>query len=96
MKEIATGRGILKYRMPNIPEAFIVLEKSGISSGETSTLLLKGNIINSMEKFVDFSAIEGVTKYEELLNDVDNMIIPLGEIADEIILKTFAVFKKKN
>ena len=96
MKEIITSKGVLKYRMPNILEAYDVLESSGISSGESSTLKLKRNIIGIMAPFIDFSSIEGVSSYSELLDDVENMISPLSEIADEIILKSFSVFKKNN
>ena len=38
MEEIVTDKGILKYRMPNILEAYDLLEASGISNGEVSTL----------------------------------------------------------
>lgn len=95
MLEKKTEKGILKYRMPNILEAYDILEVSGISAGETSALKMKRNIIASMHNLLDFSLIEGVSSYEELLNDLDVMLIPLGEIADEIIFKSFEVFKKK-
>ena len=95
MNEIETSKGILKYRMPNILEAYDLLEASGISNGETSTLKLKRNIIKEMVYLVDFSGIEGVESYDQLLEDIEDMITPLSLIADEVILKSFAVFKKK-
>jgi hypothetical protein len=95
MNEIETSKGILKYRMPNILEAYDLLEASGISSGETSTLKLKRNIIKEMAYLVDYSLIEGVESYDQLLEDIEDMITPLSLIADEVILKSFAVFKKK-
>lgn len=95
MNEIETSKGILKYRMPNILEAYDLLEASGISSGETSTLKLKRNIIKEMSYLVDYSLIEGVESYDQLLEDIEDMITPLSIIADEVILKSFAVFKKK-
>lgn len=95
MEEIVTDKGILKYRMPNILEAYDLLEASGISNGEVSTLKLKRNIIKEMKYLIDFSDIEGVETYDQLLEDIETMITPLSIVADEVILKSFAVFKKK-
>ncbi len=95
MEEIVTDKGVLKYRMPNILEAYDLLEASGISNGEVSTLKLKRNIIKEMKYLIDFSGIEGVETYDQLLEDIETMITPLSIVADEVILKSFAVFKKK-
>jgi hypothetical protein len=86
----------LKYRLPNILEAYDILEASGINRGNVNALKLKRNIISSLGVLVDYSLIEGVHSYEDLLNDVDDMLLPLGEIADEIIVKIFDIFKKKD
>ena len=94
--EKQTAKGILKYRMPNILEAYDILEVSGIADSKPSQLKMKRNIIASMGYLIDFSSIEGVNSYEELLLDTEDMIVPLGEIADEVILKAFTAFKKKN
>ena len=94
-KEIETSKGVLKYRMPNILEAYDLLDTSGIQLG-VSTLKLKRNIIDSMGPMIDYSGIEGVDSYQNLLTMVDDMVMPLGAIADEIIMKTFDAFKKKN
>lgn len=94
--EIETDRGILKYRMPNILEAYDLLDASGITSGEASNLKLKRNIISAMEVFIDFSGIEGVETYSDLLNDTENMMQPLSDISDIMIAKCFSVFKKKT
>ena len=94
--EKQTEKGILKYRMPNILEAYDILEVSGITDSKPSQLKMKRNIIASMSYLVDFSEIEGVGSYDELLMDTENMIVPLGEIADEVIVKAFNAFKKKN
>ena len=96
MKEIITEKGIIKYRMPNILEAYDLLEKSGVTQGESSSIKLKRNIIEHMESLIDYSEIEDCKSYGDLLLNVDQMLLPLGEIADELITKTFAVFKKKN
>jgi non-canonical (house-cleaning) NTP pyrophosphatase len=92
--EKQTEKGILKYRMPNIVEIYDLLDKSGITSGESSTLKLKKNIIEAMGAMVEFSPM--YESYEELLNDTDNMIFAISEIADEILEKAFGAFKKKT
>lgn len=94
MKEIQTSRGVLKYRMPNILEAYDILEASGITTGSSSTIMLKRNIIASMGVLLDFKEL-GFSSYEELLNDTDEMLESVSTIADEVILKTFDAFKKK-
>ena len=95
--EKTTSKGVLKYRMPNILEAYDILDASGVSgSHKVSPVTLKRNVIQSMQPIVDFSAIEGASKYEDLFDMVDDMIAPLGEIADEVIIKTFDAFKKKT
>ena len=96
-KSIETGKGILKYRMPNLIEAYMLLDASGITSGEKITTVgMKKNVIVAMEPIIDYSGIEGAFKYIDLFDMVDEMIIPLGDIADEVIIKTFDAFKKKS
>lgn len=90
-----TEKGVLKYRMPNLLEAYDLLEDSGVSD-KVSNLKLKRNIIKSMESLVDPSQIHGAPSYAELLNEVECMAGPLSEIADEIILKAFGAFQKKS
>lgn len=94
--EKITEKGVLKYRMPNILEAYDILDASGVSSGAKTAVSLKKNVILAMECIVDYSGIEGVTKYSDLFDMVEEMITPLSEIADEVIIKTFEAFKKKN
>lgn len=93
--EKETSKGVLKYRMPNILEAYDLLEASGINNGSGSTLMLKRNIIKAMAPMIDFSGVEGISSYEDLINDTENMLLPLSDIADEVIMKTFDAFKKK-
>lgn len=95
-KEIKTEKGILKYRMPNILESYDILESSGVTEGKPSQLKMKRNIIASMGHLLDFSDIQEYTTYEDVLNDTENMIVPLGEIADLVIIKAFSAFKKKS
>ena len=94
--EKQTDKGVLKYRMPNILESYDILECSGITEGKPSQLKMKRNIIASMGYLIDFSEIKEVSSYDDLLNDTENMIVPLGEIADEVIVKAFSAFKKKS
>jgi len=92
-----TDKGVLKYRMPNILEIYDILDSSGIYDKEKkSQLRIKGNVLKSMGFLIDFSGIEGVESYEQLLEDADCMMVPLASIADEVMLKTFDVFKKKS
>jgi hypothetical protein len=91
-----TEKGILRYRMPNILESYDILECSGITEGKPSQLKMKRNIIASMGYLLDFSEIEEFKSYDDLLNDTECMIVPLGEIADEVIVKAFSAFKKKS
>lgn len=93
--EKKTDKGILKYRMPNLLEAYDLLEDSGVSE-KVSNLKLKRNIITSMERLIDTSGLEGSPSYNDSLDDIDVMAGPLSEIADEIILKAFGAFKKKS
>lgn len=94
--EKQTEKGVLKYRMPNVLEVYDLLDLSGVNNGITETLKIKRNVIQHMSALVDFSGIEGVSSYEELLNMPEDMILPLSDIADEVIAKIFEVFKKKN
>jgi hypothetical protein len=92
-----TAKGILKYRMPNILEAYDLLESAGQGGAiKPSILSMKRNIISSMGSLVDFSSVDGVKSYDDLLTLTDDMIQPLSDIADEIIVKTFDAFKKKS
>jgi len=95
-KEKETSKGVLKYRMPNILEVYDLLEDSGFATGEKSPLKLKRNIIKLLEPFLDMSGIEGAEKFDDLISMVDDMAIPLSEIADEVMGKSFSAFKKKN
>jgi hypothetical protein len=96
MFEKVTESGVLKYRMPNILEAYDILEDSGFSSGVTSPLKLKRNIVKILGPMLDISGIEGAESYDDILNMTDSMAVPLSEIADEIMTKAFGAFKKKS
>lgn len=94
--EKQTEKGILKYRMPNVLEVYDLLDLSGVNNGVSETLKVKRNVIQHMSALIDFSEIEDVKSYEDLLNIPEVVMIPLSDIADEVISKIFEVFKKKN
>jgi hypothetical protein len=93
--EKQTNKGVLKYRMPNILEVYDLLDLSGVNNGVNETLKIKRNVIQHMYSLIDFSGIENASSYEELLNMPEDMMLPLSDIADEVIAKIFEVFKKK-
>lgn len=94
-KEIKTDKGVLKYRMPNILEAYDLLDLSGLADGGNQ-IKVKRNIIKGMGELVDFSGVEGILSYEELFDHLDDMIGPLNEIAGEVLAKLLASLKKKS
>lgn len=94
--EKQTDKGVLKYRMPNILELYDLLDASGVNGGMSEILKVKRNVIANMGSLIDYSEIDGANSYEELLNMLDVMIIPLSDIADELITKILDVSKKKN
>jgi len=95
-KEIKTERGVLKYRMPNIIEAYSFLGLIKVLEPGINSLTVKGNAIEHLHIFLDYSQLKGVSSYEDLLSDVTDMSESLGEIADEILAKALEVFKKKT
>ena len=82
--------------MPNVLEVYDLLDLSGVNNGVSETLKVKRNVIQHMSALIDFSEIEDVKSYEDLLNIPEVVMIPLSDIADEVISKIFEVFKKKN
>ena len=95
-KEIVTDKGILKYRMPDALESFDLLDASGVNDGVVKILHLKRNMIAAMENLIDYSELEGINTYKDLLIDIDISLRCLSQIADEVIEKTFEAFKKKT
>lgn len=93
--EKKTTKGLLKYRMPNIIEAFDLLDLSGVAEGNSNNLKLKKNIIMGMSELVDVSEMEGISTYSDLLNELD-LISEISSIADEVIVLAFGAFGKKK
>lgn len=91
-----TDRGVLKYRMPNAIEIYDIIEACSFSNGKTSIIQSKKNVMLMLDRYLDYSGIEGVESYDQLLEDVEVFTIPLSEIVDEILSKVAVVFTKKN
>lgn len=94
--EKQTDKGVLKYRMPNVLEVYDLLDASGVNNGTVDTLKIKRNVIASMGSLLNYSDLSEVSSYEDILSNPEDMILPLTEIADEVIEKIFTVFKKKT
>jgi hypothetical protein len=95
MREIKTELGPLKYRMPNLIEIYDLLDKSDAVANGNRPFKIKREFIKNMSDLVDFSAIEGVSSYDELLLKTDEMANPLSQIADEVFIKVSGIFEKK-
>jgi hypothetical protein len=99
--------GTLKYKLPNIPEAMMLLGKMGINSKSFSgkkamdenELIYLAKLINELDPFIsDINLnIDGkiVTTYDELLKHFC-MMIYLSEIAGEIFKSLNFSDKKKS
>ena len=95
-KEIKTEKGILKYRMPNIVEAYKFLGKIGVFKKDQDMGEIKGKAIEELAIFLDIKGIPNVATFDDLLVDIEKMAEPLSDIADEVLRKALLVFKKKT
>lgn len=95
-KEIKTEWGILKYRYPNVLESYELLNLSGVSSGESDVFTVKKNILANIGNLFDLSQMEDAKSYNDLINDPDKFMDILNTIADELTIKIFMVFRKKD
>lgn len=94
MLEKQTDKGVLKYRMPDILEVYDLLEISSLAD-KGNLLKTKKKIIKEMGPMLDFSGLEGINSYEDILKDFDTFALVTSEIADEILVKIVSVFRKK-
>jgi hypothetical protein len=92
--EKQTDKGILKYRMPNMLEAYDIIDAISINDGSPTILKQKRNVIKAMGPLIDCSSV-GKT-YDEILGDPECFMESISSIADEIIIKTMDIFKKKT
>jgi hypothetical protein len=95
LKEIKTEKGVLKCKMPDILEYYSILIGSGISKGVTDPIEIRINTIKAMEPLMIISELDGYNSYQDLLADSENMLLPLSEMADDLVSKLLEVFKKK-
>lgn len=90
-----TGKGILKYRMPNIQEGYHFL--SLVERIETAQDLwkVKGKFLESMSSLVDYKSI-GYSSYSDFLSDKENNVDVCSEICDEVFNDVTSLVKKKT
>ena len=94
MLEKQTDKGVLRYRMPDILEVYDLLDVSSLAD-KGNLLKTKKKIIKEMGPMLDWSGIEGVSSYDDLIKDFDTFALVTSEIADEILVKIVSVFRKK-
>lgn len=94
-KEKTTNKGVLKYRMPNIAEGYAFLALVDRMQSVGDMIAVKGKFLMQMSHLLDYSAL-GYSSYEEVLNDKENMTLPLAEIVTELFADITGAFEKKN
>jgi len=96
MKEIQTKRGVLKYRLPNVSECFEII---GLTVGEDGKPLsifeTKKKVIKIAAELADYESV-GYSSRQEMIDDPENMLMPLSEIADQFYVLTINSFSKKK
>jgi len=92
--EKKTGKGVLKYRMPNIVEGYEFLSMIEAVSGSSGFFKAKAKFIANLGHLLDYSAC-GYKDYDDLLNDKENMMFPLSEISQEIFDDITGALQKK-
>lgn len=93
-KEKITGKGVLKYRHPDVVEGFDFLASIERIQTLQDTFKVKGKFISMMGPMIDYSEL-GYPSWEDFLRDTENNMIPLKEIADEIFIEVTKVLVKK-
>jgi hypothetical protein len=94
-KEISTGKGVLKYRLPNIAEGHKYLALVHAIENTSDLFIIKGNIIQKMGELIQYSDL-GYSSYDEVLNDKENMRSPISTIAQEVLDDILELLGKKN
>lgn len=92
--EKQTSKGVIKYRMPNIVEGYEFLALIETVDGASGFFKAKAKFISNLSPLIDYSAC-GFSSYEELLNDKENMMFPLSEIAQEVFDDITGALAKK-
>jgi hypothetical protein len=92
--EKQTGKGVLKYRMPNIVEGYEFLSMIESVNGSSGFFKAKAKFISNLSPLLDYSAC-GFSSYDELLNDKENMMHPISEISQEVFDDITGALAKK-
>lgn len=93
--EKQTKMGALKYRLPNIAEGYDYLTLVDQVASAEDVFRIKGKIIHKMGDLLDYKAL-GYADYNEVLNDKENMRVPLSEISKEIFDDIVELIAKKD
>lgn len=93
--EKKTGKGVLKYRMPNVVEGYEFLSMVETVTGASGFFKAKAKFIANLGQLLDYSAC-GYSDYNDLLDDKENMMHPLSEISQEVFDDISAALQKKN
>jgi hypothetical protein len=99
MNEIKTNKGVLKYRMPNSYELSDVLQIiMSIKKSQDDRKALRDAERDIMEvsvEMIDESSV-GYGSKQEMINDVENMFIPIKQVASEITNFALGLYDKKK
>jgi hypothetical protein len=94
MLEKKTAKGVIKYRMPDIVEGYDFLALMEGKADQSSLFKMKARFIRAIGSMIDLCGI--YPTYEDALKDKDNMMQPLGEIADEVLTDITKALAKKD
>jgi hypothetical protein len=92
MLEKVTPKGVIKYRMPNVVDGtfFIGLLLRYGKDFE----VFKSELVRNLYRVIDLNG--AYESFEQANDDAENMMIPLGEISEEIIEYLTKAMKKKS
>lgn len=94
-KEIETPKGILKYRFPNCAEGYdflAAIEKIGCAQ---DVFRIKGSFARMMGPMIDYSSM-GYASYDEFLEDRENNMVHMAQIADDVFVEITKTLGKKT
>lgn len=95
MNEINTSKGVLKYRNPTVFENMAMLKAAKEHFANNDAVQAKIEIMKQLAPLLDYSSMNGVSSFEQLCEDGEEMTLPLSELADVILQKVSGAFVKK-
>jgi hypothetical protein len=96
MKEINTSKGHLKYRSPSISECFDIISCLTDDGGSPrGPLQAKKEIIKIAVPLIDHEAM-GYKSAQDMVNDAEEMLLPVSELADYLYTFVVGKFNKKK